>query len=254
LRINTATKKCPMCNTQNDQSAQSCKYCGYIFEDFSTATPGVNTSSFSSQQQPENFESTSPAPRETSFSTIPASQSTLSSGTPLFVVTRSLLASFLPALLYLLVFVFLGLITFSISSIIYIAFFVVIALVPSLFSPRKYEFYDSSLKIHKIIGGDTEYPYSEMTLYGSRGVGRRGQIILSVTGKKGGITIPGNPMNQELGKDLNQFLETKAKKYNPPKTDHQQTSEQSETTMIEENQENATATSSSDNNYDTARQ
>jgi hypothetical protein len=244
-----------MCNTQNDQSAQSCKYCGYIFEDFSTATTtGVNTSSLSSSTQPESFESTIPAPRAPDFSTIPAAQSTVSTGSPLFVVTRSLLGSFLPALLYLLVFTFLGLITFSISSIIYIAFFVIIAIVPTLFSPRKYEFYDSSLRIHKIIGGDTEYPYSEITLYGSRGAGRRSQIILTVTGKRGGITIPGNPTNQELGKDLNQFLETKVKKNNPPKPEQQ--IPQEGVTTAEENQESAppaTAAGSSDS-YDTTQQ
>lgn len=131
------------------------------------------------------------------------------------MVSRSILTALLPALLYLLVFTFLGFISFSISSILYLAFFIVIALVPTLFSPRKYEFYDNSLKIHKIIGGDTEHSYSDMTLYGIRGMGRRSQITLVVTGKRGATVIPGNPTNQELGKDLYQFLETKLKKYNP---------------------------------------
>ena len=249
-----------MCNTLNDQNAQSCKYCGYIFENFNTNLLDAATSS-SNISPPASFSTQLPLSESTtistqsegttsSFSTIPAAQSTISTGTPLYVVSRSIFTALLPALHYLLVFTFLGFISFSISSVLYLAFFIVIALVPTLFSPRRYEFYDNSLKVHKIVGGDTEHSYSDMTLYGVRGIGRRSQITLVVTGKRGATVIPGNPINQELGKDLYQFLETKLKKYNPkPEASMAPDQEvQQSASMEEEEEEGRNVSDNADNN------
>jgi hypothetical protein len=195
-----------MCNTSNDQSAQSCKYCGYIFEDFSNT--GVNSPSPQWGQPSNNSFPVAPT------DTFAAPSPTVSTGAPLFVVSKSLLSAILPGIIYL-VFIFLfttagGLNIYSLGVII---LFIVIAFVPSLFAPRKYEFYDGSLRITKIIGKDSEIQYSELEIHDNP-MKRRPQIILSAVGQRRSIIIPGNPTNDQLGEDLNKFLQKKVKKHN----------------------------------------
>jgi hypothetical protein len=206
-----------MCNTQNDQNAQSCKYCGYIFENFDT--PGVSTSSWgSSSQNPETSPSSFNRMPSSDISTTPTTAippTPISTGSPLFVVSRSMLGSLLPAIFYLAFLFFTNaLSTLGIFSILLIAVFFLIAIVPVLFTPRKYMFYETSLRIHKTVGRDAEIPYSSLILY-DYAMGRRQQLVLSVEGQRRQILIPGNPKNQELGQDLKQFLEQRVKKYNP---------------------------------------
>ena len=228
-----------MCGTLNDQNAQSCKYCGYLFEDYSsTAGGGVQSSASSPQsgrwQAPAPDVSTippiepstatpstasMPSPSSSSmdsFQQAPSSAtSTATNGTALFVVNRSLLSSLVPSLAYLVFLLLInGLTSFDIVSVGLLVVFALIAVVPVLFSPRKYEFYDNALRIHKIVGGDIEIPYSDLTLYDSpaQQSRRREQIVLQQTGKGRPLVIPGNPTNSQLGQNLKQFLGTKLKK------------------------------------------
>ena len=207
-----------MCETQNDQSAQSCKYCGYIFEDFNTTgADALNTSSsMTTQDHIEPEINTSPPPVETnSIPAAPITPSIFSSGSAIFTVTRSLFGSIVPAIIYFLLIASLGLLTLSLSAIFYIVFFVLIAFLPVLFTPRKYQFYETSLTIHKIIGRDTELPYSSVSLYEPVRGGRKSQVILAPEGHKRAMIIPGNPTNDALGLDLKQFLEKRLKRYDP---------------------------------------
>ena len=195
-----------MCNTLNEQDAQSCKYCGYIFEDFSNSTV-INPSPMPEQQPPSD--SFSPLPIDTT-----PIQPTISTGSALFTVSKSIFSSLVPGIIYLL---FVALISsasgFSIYSLGVIVIFILVALAPILFAPRNYEFYDDSLRITKIIGNATNIPYADLEIrdYPSN---RRPRIILSVVGKRRSIIIPGNPTSAQLGEDLNQFLHKKLKNYN----------------------------------------
>ncbi len=210
-----------MCGTQNDQNAQSCKYCGYLFEDFGTT--GADTPSFSAPlqtpQEPTVY-NVATSSETNPPSALPDSTPSMSSDSPLFVVSRSLIASVVPSIIYLAFVAAIGLFTLSLYAIGYLAFFFLIAFVPALFSPRKYEFFDSSLRIHKTIGGDSDIAYSDLTLYDSR-TGRRPRIVLSAAGQRRSIIISGNPTNSQLGQSLSQFLEGKLKKYNPKETTEQ---------------------------------
>jgi hypothetical protein len=213
-----------MCGTKNDIDAKSCKYCGYLFEDF--GSPGVSTitsdnSVLSRSNQPEQSSmKTKEFPPATSTMDeiqAPRSSQTPSSsslnGTPLFVVSKSLLSSLAPSIGYL---IFIALFASVSGSALYsIGLIVVLLLVmilPVLFSARKFEFYENSLRLHKIAGGDSEIPYSDLTLYDSPKGQRRPRIILSAAGQGRPIVIPGNPTNKELGQDLNQFLSQRVKK------------------------------------------
>ena len=89
-----------------------------------------------------------------------------------------------------------------------------IAFAPLLFTTRKYEFFDDSLRMSKVIGGSSEILYSDLEIL-DHSKGRRPQIILATVGQRRRILIPGNPTNGELGEDLNQFLQKKLKKYDP---------------------------------------
>lgn len=116
---------------------------------------------------------------------------------------------------------FSGLI-FSIYFIAFILIFVLMSVVPLLTSPRRYEFYPDSLKLHKIVGGDSEIFYSNMTLYESP----RGRAFgLLVEGQRRPITISKNPMNAELNLTLKQFLESKVKRYESKPASEPTTSE-----------------------------
>jgi hypothetical protein len=196
-----------MCGTKNDERAHSCSYCGYIFEDFSSQTDTLSNSfATAAQNQPQvNTVDTKPP----------------LAGSPLFVVSRSLLSSLSLAIVYLVVIVFFGLYS-SVYFIIFVAFFLLLAVMPILLTPRKYEFFDTSLKIHKIVGGDTEISYSDLTLNESQAGRRRPQIVLSVEGERRMILIPGNPSNNELGLNLNEFLEKNVKKPKPVSEEKQE--------------------------------
>ena len=216
-----------MCGTINDPNAQSCKYCGYIFEDYAVGSSGVALNSSASQPNPAqlpSFEAGSPQQSSATEEPMPTimtgrketTDPTGIAGNPSFVVTRSLVGSLVPALGYLVFISLFG--AFSISdpiSIVLIAVFALIVILPVLFSPRKYEFSDSNLRIHKIIGGDSEIPYSEMTLIDMPS-GRRPQIALQSEGQRRPMVIPGNPENKEIVQNLKQFLETRVRK--PPKS------------------------------------
>ena len=84
--------------------------------------------------------------------------------------------------------------------------FILVGFVPILFTTRRYEFFDGSLRMSKIIGGSSEMLYSDLEIR-DFSKGRRPQIILSAMGKRRAIVIPGNPTNGGLGEDLNQFLQ-----------------------------------------------
>ena len=206
-----------MCGTINDASAQSCSFCGYLFEDYGTGT--VNPPKTSQSQVAENQFNTSSQDQEpTSIPSVSTSANPgISSETAVFVVSRSILSTIVPSLAYLLFIGFVGLSSgFSLYTILLIGFFLVVALVPALLAPRRFEFYDDSLKIHKTIGGDSEIPYSELSLveYSPRARGQ--QIVLSATGRRRPIVIPKNPTNQGLNMDLKQFLTGKLKKAPAP--------------------------------------
>lgn len=201
-----------MCGTMNDQNAQSCSFCGYIFEDFGTGTVDSRSGPKTySEPVVENDLNTVPTlPDQTS---VPSATSSVSTGSALFVVTRSFLATILPALIYLFLIFTVGIYSgFSIISLILVVLFLVIAVIPSLFTPRRFEFFDSTLKIHKTIGGDSEIPYSELTILESPVRGRSQQIVLSATGQRRPIIVGKNPRNENLGMDLRQFLNSKLKK------------------------------------------
>jgi hypothetical protein len=137
---------------------------------------------------------------------------TISSGSPLFVVSKSLLASIIPSIAYLLfIIVISSYSSVSLFSLLLIIVLIGASVVPILFTPRKYEFSDDSLRIHKIIGGDKEFQYADLAIYDSP-MSRRSQLMLSAAGQRRPIVIPGNPTNKELGMDLKQFLSSKLKK------------------------------------------
>ncbi len=94
-------------------------------------------------------------------------------------------------------------------------FLVLVAVVPALFSPRRFEFYDDAIKIHKILGGDSEIPYSNISLLDYPARGRSQQVVLSIAGQRRPLVIGKNPTNQSLGMDLKQFLNSKLKKPEP---------------------------------------
>ena len=100
----------------------------------------------------------------------------------------------------------------SIYSLAITLIFIAVALVPVLFSPRRFEFYDDEVKVHKTIGGDTLIPYSDIAYnYAQRG--NRSQVVLSsISRRMRPLVVPGNPANRDLGMDLNQFLEKKVRK------------------------------------------
>jgi hypothetical protein len=201
-----------MCGTINDARAQSCTFCGYLFEDYGTGT--VSPPKAESQVVSDSAPASPPSPMEQNPA--PSASYTspiISGGAPLFLVSKSLLSTVIPSLIYLVFIGFVGLSSgFSIYTIVLIVFFLIVALVPALLAPRRFEFYDDSLKIQKTIGGTSETPYSGMTLLDSPARGRSQQIVLSVTGQRRAIVIPKNPTNQNLNMDLKQFLTGKLKK------------------------------------------
>jgi hypothetical protein len=216
-----------MCGTMNDQGAQSCGYCGYLFENLNA--PVASAVDNKKETQPSPLNTVAP-PSDQEFSTLYPSSSR-SSGSSLFVVSKSLLASMLPGITYLLFIVVISSISsVSVFSLLLIVLLIAASVIPILFSPRRYEFFDNSLRIHKIIGGDSEYQYSDLTLYDSP-IRRRAQLVLSAAGQKRPIVIPGNPMNKELGMDLKQFLSSRLKKpESTQKANEQDTSEVDATT------------------------
>lgn len=203
-----------MCGTKNSSDATTCKSCGYVFEKFNTSEAG-------SYSEPEHQDQPVPSFESSPVSSAPTPTPTISTGGPLFVVTRSVVGSLLPLIIYLLFIAFSGLI-FSVYFVGIIAIFVLITVVPMLTSPRRYEFYSDSLRLHKIVGGDSEVFYSNMTLYESP---RGRQIGLLVEGQRRPIMISGNPVNAELNQNLKQFLEKKVKKPESKPTSEPTTSE-----------------------------
>ena len=197
-----------MCGTMNDQTAQSCSFCGYLFEDYGTGT--VNQSS------PPKMDSTSTS----DLNTVPETQNPASTGTftsttgaPLFVVGRSILGALVPSIAYLVFIVAIALFSaFSLYSVVLVLFFIVAAVIPSLMAPRRFEFYDDSLKVHKTIGRDSEFPYSSVSMLDYPNRGRRQQMVLSVVGQRRPLIIGKNPSNAQLGMDLKQFLNSKLNK------------------------------------------
>ncbi|MGI0091730.1 MAG: hypothetical protein ACREBS_08475 [Nitrososphaerales archaeon] len=247
----SGSKKCPMCETRNDENAQSCKYCGYIFEDFSTpqATTQGNGNRYPApskqeEEEPAGISTAHPLPSTENTLPAPSPSATISTGSsPLFVVSRSVFSSVAPAILiYLVLFTLAtsmaGLDLFSVSIII---IFILISILSFLFSTRRYEFYDSSLRMHKIIGGDSEVSYDDLEIYDSP-TGRRARIILSAKGHRRPMAIPRNPTNKELGQDLNQFLRKKLKKYSP-ETARQQSTPSSDAADTQEGDDKTTSNS-----------
>ncbi len=230
-----SSKKCPMCGTSNDKNAQSCKYCGFLFEDF--ASSGIRTGSASTnpfppptqEQQPQSINAI-PAPSVTDTFGMPTPITSI--GAPLYTVSKSLLGSIVPSIVYLVFILFVtATTTFSLFSVAFITIFILISILPALFTSRKYEFFETSLRMHKIIGGDSEIPYTALEVRDYR-AGRRPQIVLLAAGQKRPIVISGNPTNKELGLDLNQFLGKKLKRYIPePRNQQHSTSSDDDSAM-----------------------
>ena len=215
-----------MCNTVNGKDAQVCKSCGYIFEDFSTTevdkpSPPV----WEEQRQPQQEQT--PAPSFGNFGAAdisPYQPSTNLSDSPIFVVTKSITGSLLIGVLYLVFVSFFAMSGgFDPTGLVVIAVFVLLAVLPVLFAPRKYEFSDDSLRMVKILGGNSEIPYSELEIHEGF-TGRRPQIILTSLGQRNRtIVVPGNPTNAALGMDLRQFLSKRVRKFDNPKANQQET-------------------------------
>ena len=203
-----------MCDTLNDSGAQTCKSCGYIFEDFSSTV----MSNPPQWEKPWGTNTSTPAAND--FSVPP----TISTGSPIFLVSKSLLRFLGQGIVYLL---FIALFTLGTSISVYslgvIGLFILIAFAPLLFTTRKYEFFDDSLRMSKVIGGSSEIPYSDLEIL-DYSKGRKPQIILETMGQRRRILIPGNPTNAVLGEDLNQFLQKKLKKYDPHPREQQSVS------------------------------
>jgi zinc-ribbon domain len=227
-----SSKKCPMCGTKNDPNAEVCKNCGYIFEDFSS--PGISAPPTASAYRPQE-EQQSPS----SFGTFPAasqadnfpspSSSMTSTGSPLFTVSKSLVSVVGPLVFYVAIIFFLtagaGLSDYSLGLIL---IFALIFVLPVLFSPRKYEFYDSSLRIHKTLGGDTEIEYSDLEIY-DYPVRGRARIVLVAQGQRRPIMISGDPVNSVLGQSLSEFLGKRLKKYSARSKEQEQSAPSSDT-------------------------
>lgn len=220
-----SSKKCPLCGTKNDQSSQSCKNCGYAFvDDLGTTEAGMPFEGTFPKSQDEEQKSWAgnTTPPKTVNDTFPMSSPTTQTGAPLFVVSKSLLASVAPAMVYLVfIFFLIGVPGASLLSLGMILVFVLVALMPVLFTTRKYEFYEDSVRMHKTIGGDSEIPYSELEIY-DHPAGRKPRIILAATGRTRPIVVPGDPTNEALGLDLNQFLGKKLKKRSVSQKGNQQ--------------------------------
>lgn len=205
-----------MCGTLNDQNAQSCSFCGYLFEDYST----TNLNQPTSQQQrtpstlPAYGDTTAPAKMPEQTPAPSQAYTSDSSGSPLFTVNRSIWGTIIPSVIYLILVSALGLFSsFSLYSIVLVVFFLLIAVVPALFSPRRFDFYEDSMKVHKTIGGDAEYPYTSVSMVEYPNMRRQTRsVVLNVTGQRGQFVLGKNPTNQQLGMDLRQFLTQKLKR------------------------------------------
>lgn len=202
-----------MCSTQNDYSAQSCKFCGYLFENYTIS--GANPPNYNSNSSWETKSTTETKVETEDQMSAPTSpnHTAISGSSPLFMATRPLLSSILPAVIYLLILASLG--SFSslnIFTISLIAVFILIVAVPILTAPRKYMFFENSLLIHKFVGSDKKLLYSDLTLYDLPPGFKRPRIVLGVAGHTRPIGIPGNPTNKDLGESLYQFLEKSLKK------------------------------------------
>jgi hypothetical protein len=207
-----------MCGTKNDNGAQTCKFCGYIFENFNTnqvsTTDKYVSSSLNQVPANENLNTAADSVPAMAMNDLSTSStvpfSTITSESPVFIVKKSVWSSILPSIAYLAFILFATASSgFSLYSVGIILFFIVVFTVPTLFSPRRFEFYDDRLVTHKIIGGDTALPFSDL-VYNQTQRGNRSQMILSSkSGKLRQLVIPGNPTNKELGMDLRQFLDKK---------------------------------------------
>ena len=218
-----------MCGTMNDQSAQSCTFCGYLFEDYGTGT--VSATPAKSEANLKVDQNLNTVPPSTSEGVNPGSYAStpVSTGTALYVVKKSLLTSIVPALIYLFFIGSVGLFSgYDLYSILLVVFLVLVAVVPALFAPRRFEFYDDSMKIHKIVGKESEISYSNLTLLDYPARGRGQQVVLSAAGQRRPLVIGKNPTNQSLGMDLKQFLNSKLKKPLPPGNSDAKSSQESE--------------------------
>jgi len=206
-----------MCGTLNEENAQSCSFCGYLFEDYSTAN--LNQSQHQRPPQGATYGDATNSSKLPDQSTTPSRDYTSdNSGSPLFTVNRSIWGTIIPSVIYLVLISALGLYSsFSLYSLVLIAFFLLIAVVPALLAPRRFEFYDGSMKVHKTIGGDAEYPYSAVSMvdYSNQRRGNK-SIVLNVAGQGRPLVIGKNPTNQQLGVDLRQFLSQKLEKNDQP--------------------------------------
>jgi hypothetical protein len=219
-----ASKKCPMCGTKNDQSAKSCSFCGYIFEDYNTSGASATTTS---KQDPTPAPQISNSPSTTSYSSAPLESM---AGIPIFSVSKSFVSTLIPTIVYLVFMLLIVVSTgFSIFSLVIIVIFLLIPTATTLFTPNRFEFYEDYMRTHKPVGGDTEYPYSELEIYNYPNNRRKERIYLSVSGNRKLILVPKNPENKERNQDLKQFLETKLKKRDDTAKNESTTQEQTET-------------------------
>src|SRR5579862_6869784 len=156
-----------MCGTMNDQGGQSCNYCRYLFENFDSPA-AISTDRVEVPVPAAAPKDAVPLPFLDQNQSTSSHSSELSSGSPLFVVKKSILASIVPGIAYLFFIIAVSSYSaFSLLSLLLIAVLLAASIVPVLFSPRKFEFFDHSLKIHKTIGGDSEFQYSDLTMYDS---------------------------------------------------------------------------------------
>jgi hypothetical protein len=193
---------------------------------------------------PNSESSSSPSPSTIGYGTLPppppssssspsssSPSTTISTSSPLFVVSKSLVVLLVPALAYLVIISITDFFSsFDIVSVALTVVFTLMLVLPIIFSPRRYEFFEDSLRIYKIIGGDVEIPYDDMLLHDASqmpGSGRnRQRIILSVQSRSRTIIIPGNPTSAQLDQNLEQFLSLRIRKPNPRLQNRQENSMQ----------------------------
>jgi hypothetical protein len=218
-------KKCPICNTSNDDRAEACSYCGYIFEDIKQSSSGyVSQSDFGGDPR-GRFEVTSPhdttgALRSTSeerdgttsFGINEAPQT----GEPEYTISTrlgerrsiaSIVFSFVLGSFFVLINFFgEGISYFAI--LISLVFFVpaIVSIIRGLLYWKKFDFYPNSLVILGRAGKIWEIPYSEILDVRKLRTGRSGAIHLVLKSNRRGILIPGDPLGKRNNEDLFTYL------------------------------------------------
>jgi hypothetical protein len=203
------SKKCPMCNTVNDDSAESCKYCGYIFEGVSTARSATEALNVNTSAAQDTQPDTIPRARSRNSSIIPSGSSAT------FVLKSSWkdrrnLPSVIVGVLLAAFYIIINLpfsygSSFSAETLIFLIIPVLFVL-PAFTSNKTYEFFDNSVVISGI-GSRREIPYSEVASVAEV----RGRIYLQLKNQWRQIRVQGNTISNTSGQELAEWLSKKIK-------------------------------------------